>query len=135
LTGQDAAMWLLLNFYDVELKDRKLRSPIHKYTAGEFRRITEQAGERSHFFGFQSSQKSFFTNLIVLAAACVFLYWKGPRGGILHAIYRNPALTTAALVFGFLVADCVGPWLLIRLICLLSRLRLAAGFFTRKVHV
>jgi len=133
--GQDVAMWLLLNFYDVELKDKDLRNPLHRYLPSEFRRITEEAGERSHFFGFQSSRKSFFTNLVALVAVCVLIYWKAPHTGLIRAIYNNTALTTAALVFGFLVADVTGPWLLIRIICLLSRLRESAMFFIRKVHV
>ncbi|MGE5230855.1 MAG: hypothetical protein ACM3NS_03890, partial [Deltaproteobacteria bacterium] len=73
----------------------------------------EKLGERSHFFGFQSSQKSFVTNLMVIAAGCVLLYWKGPRVGFLRAVYMNTALTTAALIFGFLMADWLGPWILI----------------------
>ncbi len=134
--GQDAAMWALLNFYDVELVEKgKWPEPFRKYKPGDFRRTTENPEERSHFFGFQSSRKSLFTNILVVAAACVLLYWMAPHEGLLRAVYRNAALTTAALVFGFLVADTLGPWLLIRMICALSHLRDAVLFFVRKVRV
>jgi len=92
-------------------------------------------GERSHFFGFQSSKKSFLTNMLVVVAVGLALYWKGPRNGLFLAIYNNAALTTAAMVFVFLLADTVGPWLLIRMICVLSRWRDAVLFFMRKVKV
>lgn len=134
--GQDAAMWALLNFYDVELAEKGKRPEFfRKYKPGDFRRTTEKPEERSHFFGFESSRKSLFTNILVVAAACVLLYWKAPHDGLLRLVYRNPALTTAALVFGFLVADTLGPWLLIRMICALSHLRDAVLFFVRKVRV
>jgi hypothetical protein len=133
--GQDVAMWLLLKFYDVEPEDRKLKSPFHRYKPSEFRRVTEKPEGRSHFFGFQTSQKSLFTNLAVVAAACALVFWIGPHGGFIRAIYNNDALTTAALVFGFLFADLLGPWLLIRVICLLSQVRGAALFLGRKVRV
>lgn len=134
--GQDAAMWALLNLYDVELAEKgKWPEPFRKYKPADFRRTTEKPEERSHFFGFQSSRKSLFTNLLVVAATCILLYWKVPHDGLLRAIYRNPALTTAALVFGFLLADTLGPWLLIRMICALSQVRDAVLFLVRKVRV
>jgi hypothetical protein len=79
--GQDATMWMLFKLYDVELVDDKKRKlsfvfPFYKYKPSDFRRITE-ADERSHFFGFQSSKKSFFTNLVLVVAVVLFLYWKG----------------------------------------------------------
>jgi len=136
--GQDAATWALFTFYDVELADKELResripNPFHKYKRADFRRVTDKSG--SHFFGFQSSQKSLFTNLIVVAAACLLLYWKVPLDGLFAWIYSNTALSTAALVLCFLLADTVGPWLLITTICALSRFRDAVMFFVRKVRV
>jgi len=110
-------------------------SPFHKYKPGDFRRITDKPGERSHFFGFQSSQKSFFTNFLVVVAVCPILYWKVPREGLARAIYNNTALSTGALIFAFLLAETLGPWLLIRVICALSRFRDAVLFFIRKVRV
>jgi len=142
--SQDGAMWALLNLYDVELveeKKDKWRNPFHKYRPSDFRRTTEKEGERSHFFGFQTSKKSFFTNLAVVVGACVVLYscvvlyYGVPHQGLLRVIYGNVALTTAALVFAFLLADMIGPWLLTLLICGLSRLRDAVWSFTRKVNV
>ncbi len=135
---QDGCLWLLLNLYDIELveqRDRTLRDPFHKYRAADFRRITEAAQGYSNFFGFQSSRKSFFTNLVVLAAIYAVFYWKGPRSSFVRTIYNNTALTTAALIFAFLVADQAGPWLLIRSICLMSRLRPMVLFVVRKVPV
>jgi hypothetical protein len=136
--GQDAAMWALLNFYDMELVPRKkgmMFDFFHKYRPSDFRRATDKQGERSQFFGFQSSQRSFYTNLIVVAAACLLVYWKVPHDGLLRAIYNNTALTTATLLLGFLLADTVGPWLLIGTVCTLSRFRDAVLFFIRKVRV
>jgi hypothetical protein len=136
--GQDIAMWALFNFYDVELtddrKDRRLDF-FYKYNLADFRRATEKQGERSHFFGFQSSRKSLFTNLLVVVAATLFVYWRLPHEGLIRTIYNNTALTTAALVLGFLIADTLGPWLLIAVICTLSRFRDAVLFFIRKVNV
>jgi hypothetical protein len=134
--GQDAAMWALHTLYDVEVAEKGgLPEPFRKYKPSEFRRTTEKPEERSHFFGFQSSRKSLFTNLLVVAATSILLYWKAPHDGLLRAVYRSPALTTVALVLGFLLADTLGPWLLIRIICLLSRLRDAVLFLVRKVRV
>jgi hypothetical protein len=131
-------MWALFNLYDVELvderKDRR-RDFLYKYKPGDFRRITETLGERSHFFGFQTSRKSFLTNLVAVVAVCLLLYWKAPHDGLPRAIYNNPALTTAALIFAFLLADTLGPLLLILTICSLSRFRDAVLFFIRKVKV
>lgn len=133
--GQDVLMWALFNFYDIELVDEKLRSPFHKYRFREFRRMTVPTDDRSQFFGFQSSRKSFFTNLVVVVVLCAGLYWIAPRTGLLRAVYNNTALTTVALGFGFLLADVMGPKLLVGGICALSRLREWTAFFTREVHV
>jgi len=43
--------------------------------------------------------------------------------------------TTAALVLGPLIADTVGPWLLIGVVCTLSRFRGAVLLFIRTVNV
>lgn len=145
--GQEALLWLLLNGYDIELVESKdeglgsklsrFRSPFHKYKYCEFRRITETAGQadRSQFFGFQSSRKSIFSNLTVLAFLYAVLYGLAPRWGFLTAIYNNTALTTAALIFAFLLADVLVPWLLIAAVLGLSRLRGAVLWFERKVPV
>jgi hypothetical protein len=53
----------------------------------------------------------------------------------MRAVYSNTALSTAALVFGFLLADVLGPWLLISAVCGLSRLRPAVIFLVRKVPI
>lgn len=135
--GQDAFLWVLLSFYDIDLvggRDQVKLDPFHKYKPADFRRVTEKSESRSNFFGFESSRKSFFTNLTVLAICCAALYWTGPRTGLVRAIYNNTALTTAALVFAFLLADLAGPWLLTRSICTLSRLRPLVLFFVRRVR-
>jgi len=106
----------------------------YKYKVSDFRRITDQEGERSHFFGFQTSRKSFFTNLVVVVVVCLIVYWTVPREGLPRTIYNNTALSTAALVFAFLAADTLGPWLLIGAICMLSRIRDRVLFFIRKVN-
>ena len=135
--SQDAAMWALLTCYDVEVVGDKLTKRVdvfYKYKVSDFRRITDQEGERSHFFGFQTSRKSFFTNLVVVVVVCLIVYWTVPREGLPRTIYNNTALSTAALIFAFLAADTLGPWLLIRAICMLSRIRDRVLFFIRKVN-
>src|SRR5262249_44195023 len=133
--GQDACMWLLLRFYDVALSlPREKVSPFHKFRHSDFVRTAEAEGGKSTFFGFQSSRKNLFTNLLLLTIACYLVYRYAPRGGFLGAIYRNNALTTAALVLGFFAADIVGPFLLKIIIMALSRLRPAAIFFRIEVN-
>ena len=132
--SQDGLLLMLLRFYDIELTTGKQRlSPFHRFRRSDFARATEPAGHQS-FFGFQSSRKSFFSNLLAVTAACVVVYRYGPRGGLLSSIYRNDALTTAALLLGFLVADVLGPAILITVICGLSRLRPLVMFLPRRVR-
>jgi hypothetical protein len=121
--GQDLAMWALVKCYDVEVADEKkgsIRNPLREYKYRDFRRVTEQEGERSHFFGFQTSQKSFFTNLSIVAIAFLVFYYWIPRTDLLRTIYHNTALSTAALVFAFLLADKIAPWLLFGAVVALS---------------
>jgi hypothetical protein len=108
--------------------------PFREYKAVDFRRISDPDTPLSSFFGFQSSRKSFFTNMLVLGAGFCLAFWTLSRGRIVRAIYDNTALTTASLVLGFLLADVVGPWALIRAICGLSRLKPGKMFITRKVR-
>ena len=122
--------------YDIELAaetDRAALDPFRRYKTADFRRISDPDKPLSSFFGFQSSRKSFFTNMLVLAIGFSLSYWNLPRWGIFRAIYDNTALTTASLVLGFLMADVVGPWVLVRAICGLSRLRPKTIFQARKV--
>jgi hypothetical protein len=81
------------------------------------------------------ARRSLFTNLLVVATGCSLMYLFAPRHGFLRTIYNNTALTTAALVLGFLVADTIGPWLLVTLICRLSRVRDAFLFLVRNLKV
>ncbi len=136
--SQDGAMWILLTCYDVEVIEEKkgtLRNPLRLYKPRDFQRISDPKGERSHFFGFQTSRRSFVMNLAWVAAVYLLLYFKFPHTEFLRVIYHNTALSTAALVFAFLLADTVVPWLLIMTICGLSRRRDRSLVFTRKVRV
>lgn len=115
-------MWVLREGYEIRpAGDDLRRSPFHEFRFGEFTRTTEEA--TSHFFGFQSSRRSLFANLLVLTLACLAGYYIVPRFGFLRAVYGNTALTTAALVLIFLVTDRLLPFLLQAIVCLLSRLR------------
>ena len=87
-----------------------------------------------HFFGFESSRRALFTNLALVWAATIGLYWLRPFPNFLRTIYINNAMTTAALVFAFLLADVIGPGLLISSVCLLSRIRPSVLFLRRKVR-
>ena len=134
--GQDVCLWLTLNLYDIELtapREGHERDPFHKYRPEEFRRKTEAAG-KSHFFGFESSRRALFTNLALVWAATIGLYWLRPFPNFLRTIYINNAMTTAALVFAFLLADVIGPGLLISSVCLLSRISPSVLFLRRKVR-
>jgi hypothetical protein len=73
--------------------------------------------------------------MIVLSVIFCLSYWKLPRWGILQAIYHNDALTTAALLLGFVVVDLVVPWSLVLIVCGLSRLRPRVLYFSRKVRL
>jgi hypothetical protein len=129
--GQDLFQGLLFRLYDIQpttLPER--RSPFHEFSREEFLRPKDVAG---NFFGFESSRRSLFTNLVVLAVTSALIYQYAPRDGFVGAIYRNNALTTAALVLGFFLADTLGPWFFITAIMILSRLRPFVGFFFRKV--
>jgi hypothetical protein len=132
--GQTAPAWSV-DLVGVARGGWRDPDPFRRYRPRDFRRSTDKPGERSNFFGFQSSQRSFFTNLSVVVAACLVLYWKAPLDGLLKTVYSNTALTTAALIFGFLLADKLVPWFLIGMICFLSRFREAVIFFVRKVRV
>lgn len=133
---QDGCMWALLKFYDVELKlPRERISPFHQFKPSDFIRATpEPGGERSTFFGYVSSRKNLFTNLVVLAIVVSAVYRYGPRTGLLRAIYENDALTTAALLLGFFSVDVLAQFILKAFICFLSRLRGVVMFFTRTVR-
>jgi hypothetical protein len=62
------------------------------------------------------------------------VYYCVPRFGFLKAIYHNVALTTAALVFVFLVSDQVVPVFLKGMVCILSRVRARTVFMWNKVR-
>lgn len=126
--GQDWCLWVLEHGYEIRTNESvKRRSPFYHFRPPDFARQTDKDG--THFFGFQSSKRSFFANVIVLAVACAATYYLVPRFGLLRAIYSNTALTTVALAFGFLVADQAVPLLLKGTVCLLSRIRFTARLF------
>jgi hypothetical protein len=141
-TGMDAAVhflisrmqailiWILVHGYDIKLNvpDYEI---FHVYSLSDFDRTQE--GGATHFFGFQSSKRSLFSNLLILALACTLAYWFLREWDLLRVVYRNTALTTAALVFGFLIADQVVPASLLAGVCALSRLRRATLVVIRKV--
>jgi hypothetical protein len=132
---QDGCFGLLVRLYDVEVTAGEARrSPFHEYRRADFVRSAEATGRPSTFFGFESSRKNLFTNLVGLGVVCWALYGYLPRGGFWSAIYRSDALTTAALVLGFFALDIVGPAILVYAICGLSRVRPLVMFFYRRVR-
>jgi hypothetical protein len=130
---QDALLWAVLTWYDVELAlPRERISLFHKFKMADFMRAkVEPDGERSEFFGFVSSRKNLVTNLIVLAIVVWLVHLYGPRTGLLLAIYRNDALTAATLLLGFFAADYLGQLALKAAICGLSHLRERVAFLSR----
>ena len=118
--------------YDIILTPADLRWPLHQYHFSEFTRTTDK--DNTSFFGFITSKRSLSSNLVVLALTCTAIYYGMPRFGLLRAVYANTALTTTALLFGFLLADQGIPLVLKSLVCLLSRLRVPAMFIGRRVR-
>ena len=47
-------------------------TPTERDHDDDLRRVTDKPGERSNFFGFQSSKKSFLTNLAAVVAICLW---------------------------------------------------------------
>lgn len=119
--GQDWCLWLLEHAYEIRPKGQREGRPFHRYSFDEFERKTDKDG--TQFFGFQTSKRAFFANVVVLTLACILAYYLAPRLGILRAIYANAALTTVALAFGFLMADQLVPLVLKGIVWGLSRLR------------
>jgi hypothetical protein len=126
-------MWLLRNGYDIVLEPEGDRFPLHEYDFSEFRRTIEK--DDSSFFGFQTSKRSFLSNLVGLSLAFLLIYYGMPRWGLLRAIYGNTALSTVALLFAFLLVDQLLPLGLQGIVCLLSRLRIPVFFIRSKVKV
>ncbi len=128
---QELCMWVLLKGYDFVLDPEGPRWPLHEYKLQEFKRTTDESN--SHFFGFETSARSLLSNLLVIAILSVGIYYMGPRAGLLRAVYGNTALTTAALLLGFLLADVLVPLGLKAAICTLSRLKPRLLFIARRV--
>ena len=125
--GQDIALWLLESGYDIKPKEYKgtpLGKPFRVYGWDEFLRSSDE--KSSHFFGFESSKRSLFSNLIVLMLALIFGYWFLPNSGFWRAIYKNTVLSTVAVVFVFLAADQLVPRALQGVVWALCRLRTRA---------
>ena len=47
-------------------------TPTERDHDDDLRRVTDKPGERSNFFGFQTSKKSFLTNLAAVVAICLW---------------------------------------------------------------
>ncbi len=128
--GQDVCLWLLQHGYDIEPREDNgspFAAPFRVYKWSDFVRRSDEKG--THFFGFQSSKRSLFSNLIVLVFIVAIVYWLLPHAGILRAVYRNTPLSTAFLVFAFLMVDQLVPRLLQGIVWGLCRLRLKDLFF------
>jgi len=128
--GQDACLRLLEYGYDVKATPQQgspFSAPFRIYKWKDFVRSSDMTG--SHFFGFQSSKRSLFSNMIVLCLIIVGAYWLLPHAGLLRAIYGNTVLSTVVVVFVFLVVDQLLPRALEGIVWTLCRLRLRALFF------
>lgn len=132
---QRAAGWLLEHGYDIQptIPQKDYRFLFHKFGFADFRRLSDDKG--THFFGFESSKRSLFSNILLLAITCVAAYRYLPRWGFFRAVYHNAPLTTAALVFAFLGLDQAVPFVLKAIVCGVSRLRPMTLFFIRKVKL
>jgi len=128
--GQDVCLWLLEHGYDIKAKEEKgspFAAPFRTYKWTDFVRSSDEEG--THFFGFSSSKRSLFSNLIVLAITVMMAYWLLPHTGLLRTVYMNTPLSTVALTFAFLLLDQLVPRLLQGIVWGLCRLRLEALFF------
>jgi hypothetical protein len=130
---EKVALWLLEHGYEVvpNIGDKYGPGPFHRYKLTEFQRASDTSG--THFFGFRSSNRSLFSNIMLLGLACVFVFHFARQHPLAQAIYGNTALTTVALVFGFLLADQAAPFLLKVAVSLLSRLKFRTLFVRRMV--
>jgi hypothetical protein len=131
---QDLCLWLLEHGYDIKPTaddEHKLPSPFRRYKIADFQRFTAPSG--TQFFGFQSSPRSLFSNILVLGAACLVAYFAFKQSNLLRAIYGSTSLTTVALIFVFLVADQTVPFLLKAAVSGLSCMKPHTIFFKTKV--
>jgi len=113
---------LLFNLYDMDRVDDESRiNPFHQYQPRDFRRQPRVGG--FDFFGLQSSPRAFASNVAIVSGLVYVIYRYAADVPFIDWIHDNDALTTAALILMFVLVDLSAPWLLIRAICLLSRLR------------
>ena len=131
---QDVCLWALEYGYDIRAKKDEygLNNPFRKVAFAYFERASDTSW--SQFFGFPSSTRSLFSNLLLLAAALLSAYLFFKESKFLRAIYGSAPLTTVALVFTFLCLDRFVPLALEALVCGLSRLRPWSLFIFRKVE-
>jgi len=130
--SQEIALWLLEHGYEIVPKTgEKYVSPFHRFKLSEFQRATDAGG--TTFFGFRVSPRSLFSNMVLLGAACVLLYYTARRKPLVRAVYHSTPLTTMALLLGFMVAHEGGPFVLKLAVCGLARLKRRTMFFRRKV--
>ena len=129
------AGWLLEHGYDIQatVPQKDFQFLFHKFTFADFKRLSDDKG--THFFGFESSKRSLFSNMLLLAVSCVLAYAYLPRCGFCRAVYQNAPLSTAALVFAFLALDQLTPLFLKAIVCGVSRVRPMTLFIIRKVKV
>ena len=132
---QRGAGWLLEHGYDIQstVPQKDYRFLFHTHSFADFKRLSDDKG--THFFGFVTSKRSLFANVLLLAVTYIAAYRYLPRGGFFSAVYHNAPLTTAALVFAFLTLDQAVPFVLKAIVCGVSRLRPMTLFFIRKVKV
>jgi hypothetical protein len=124
---------LLFQLYDMERVDEETRiNPFHHYEPRDFRRQPRVGG--FDFFGLQSSPRAFATNLAIVGGLVYLIYRYAGDVAFIKWIHGNNALTTAALLLMFVLVDLCAPWLLIRILCLLSRLRPYLLFVKREVR-
>jgi hypothetical protein len=92
---QRGAGWLLEHGYDIQstVPQKDYRFLFHTHSFADFKRLSDDMG--THFFGFITSRRGLFANLLLLAVTCIAACRYLPRGGFFTAVYRNAPLTTA----------------------------------------
>ncbi len=134
--GQETCLLLLEHGYRIKRTDKTyygLKSPFHQFSFKDFEETFEPSS--ADFYGLKVPPRRLFSNLCVLMGILYLAFLLSSRSDFLRAIYRSQALTTAFLLFGYLLADQAIPMVLKSLVWGLSRLRFRTLFIFSKVKV
>ena len=134
--SQETCLLLLEHGYRIKRTDKTyygLKSPFHEFSFKDFEETLEPSS--ADFYGLKVPPRRLFSNLCVLMGILYLAFLLGSRSDFLRAIYRNQVLTTAFLLFFYVLADQAIPFVLKSLVWGLSRLRFRTLFILSKLKV